>query len=153
MRGAGQCAGEIARVGAQRHPARSPCPLRQASQGAAQQIRRGRARVIGPVAQVSGQHRLGLGPGGHVRPADPLALVVIGHAPLLAAVDLHIGGIQVDRDRPLGQRRRPRRGQQRHHPPSHRRQAVSTACHCPGVNRRARPAAVVEDNPGTGVTC
>ena len=30
---------------------------------------------------------------------------------------------------------------------------VSTASHCPGVIRRARPAAVVEDNPGTGVTC
>jgi hypothetical protein len=30
---------------------------------------------------------------------------------------------------------------------------ASTASHCPGVIRRASPAAVVEDNPGTGVTC
>ncbi len=44
---------------------------------------------------------------GHVRPPDPLALVVIGHAPLLPAVDLHVGGVQVDRDRPAGQRRPP----------------------------------------------
>ena len=29
----------------------------------------------------------------------------------------------------------------------------STACHCAGVIRRARPAAVVDDNPGTGVIC
>ena len=58
-----------------------------------------------------------------MRPPDPLALVVIGHAALLAAVDLHVGGVQVDRDRPVGQRRRPRRGQQRQHPPGHRRQA------------------------------
>ena len=55
--------------------------------------------------------------------AHPLALVVIGHAALLAAVDLHVGGVQVDRDRPIGQRRRPRRGQHCQHPPGHRRQA------------------------------
>ncbi len=29
----------------------------------------------------------------------------------------------------------------------------STACHCPGVIRRARPAAVVELSPGTSVIC
>ena len=106
---------------ATRPEARARCG--QAGQRAAQQIRRGRARVIGAVAQVGGQHDLGLGPGGHVRPPDPLALVVIGHAALLAAVDLHVSGVQVDRDRPVGQRRRPRRGQQRQHPPGHRRQA------------------------------
>jgi hypothetical protein len=32
-----------------------------------------------------------------VRAADPLTLVVVGHAALVAAVDLHIGGVQVDR--------------------------------------------------------
>ena len=90
VRGAGQRPGEVPGIGAQPHPARSPYRRRQGSQRAAQQIRRGRARVIGPVAQVGGQHGLGLGPGGHVRAADPLALMVIGHAPLLPAVDLHI---------------------------------------------------------------
>ena len=30
---------------------------------------------------------------------------------------------------------------------------ASTACHCRGVIRRARPAAVVELSPGTGVIC
>ena len=59
-----------------------------------------------------------------MRPPDPLPLVVIGHAALLAAVDLHIGGVQVDRDRPAGQRRRPFRGRQVQHPPGHRRQAM-----------------------------
>ena len=29
----------------------------------------------------------------------------------------------------------------------------STACHCAGVNLRARPAAVVDARPGTGVSC
>ena len=50
--------------------------------------------------------------------------MVIGHTALLAAVDLHIGGIQVDRDRPGGQRRRPLRGHQVQHPPGHRCQAM-----------------------------
>ena len=106
---AGELPGEVAGVGAHRYP---PGPGRggQACQGAAQQIRRGRPRVIGAVAQVGGQHDLGLGPGRHVRAADPLALVVIGHAALLAAVDLHIGGVQVDRHRAAGQRRRPPAG-------------------------------------------
>ena len=30
---------------------------------------------------------------------------------------------------------------------------VSTACHCAGVIRRARPAAVVDASLGTGVIC
>ena len=53
--------------------------------------------------------------------------MVIGHAAFLAAVHLHVGGVQVDRDRPAGQRRRPRRGQHVQHPPGHRRQA---GLHC-----------------------
>ncbi len=48
------------------------------------QIRRGRARVIGPVAQVGGQHGLGLGPGGHVRPAG-----------LLTASCLSVGSLRI----------------------------------------------------------
>ena len=121
--GAGQLPGEIPGVGAHRHP---PGPGRrgQGGQRPAQQIRRGRARVISPVAQVSGQHHLGLGPGRHVRQAHPLALMVIGHAALLPAVDFHVGGVQVDRDRAAGQRRGPLRGQQVQHPPGHRRQAT-----------------------------
>ena len=59
-----------------------------------------------------------------MRPPDPLPLMVISHTALLAAVDLHIGGIQVDRDRPGGQRRRPLRGHQVQHPPGHRCQAM-----------------------------
>ena len=108
----------------------------RARQRAAQQIRRGRPRVIGAVTQVSGQHDLGLRPGRHVRPADPLALVVIRHAALLAAVDLHVGGVQVDRDRPVRQRCGPLRGQQRQHPASHRRQA---GLHRPPLRRSDPP--------------
>ena len=135
MGGAGQLPGEVARVGAHRHP---PGPHRrgQAAERTAQQVRRGRPRVISAVTQVSGQHDLGLRPGRHMRTADPLPLMVIGHPALLAAVDLHIGGVQVDGDRPAGQRRRPLRRQQRQHPAGHRRQA---GLHRPPL-RRSKPA-------------
>jgi len=141
--GSGQLPGEVAGVGAQRHPARSPRRRGQGGQRTAQQIRRGRARVISAVAQVGGQHHLGFGPGRHVRPAHPLALMVIRHAALLPAVDLHVGGVQVDRDRAAGQRRGPLRGQQVQHPPGHRRQATLHRCPLgrsdpPGQARRGR---------------
>ena len=123
MGGAGQRPGEVPGVGAQRHPPPGACPPWQRGQRPAQQIRRGRPRVISPGPQVSGQHDLRLRPAGHVRPPRPLPLVVIGHAALLRSVHLHIGGIQVDRHRPASQRRRPRRGQQAQHPPGDRRQA------------------------------
>jgi hypothetical protein len=42
--------------------------------------------------------------------------MVTGDAAFPAAVDLHVGGIQVDRDRALGQRCRPRHPQQVQHP-------------------------------------
>ena len=64
--------------------------------------------------------------------------------------NLHVGGIQVDRDRALGQAAA-RGGGSR--PSIHRSQASFYLFHCPGVTRRARPAAVVEDSPGTGVSC
>jgi hypothetical protein len=60
--GAGQRPGEVPGVGAHRHPPRSPGRGGQGGQRAAQQIRRGRPRVTGAVAQVGGQHDLGLGP-------------------------------------------------------------------------------------------
>jgi len=72
-----------------------------------------------------------------MRPANPLALMVIGHAALLAAVHLHVGGVPVDHYRPAGQRRRPLRGQHVHHRGGHCRQTVSTFSHWPGVTRRA----------------
>jgi hypothetical protein len=59
-----------------------------------------------------------------MRPPDPLTLVVPGHAALLAAVDLHVGGVQVDRDRAVGQRKRPLCRQHRQHPPGHHRHAL-----------------------------
>jgi len=52
----GQRAGEVPGVGAQPHPARCPGRRRKAGQRAAQQGRTGGARVVGPVAQVGGQH-------------------------------------------------------------------------------------------------
>ena len=149
---AGQRPGEVPGVGAHRHPARSPRRRGQGGQRAAQQVRRGRARVIGAVAQVGGQHVLRLRPGGHVRAADPLALVVIGHAALLAAVDLHVGGVQVDGDRPAGQGRRPLRGQQRQHTAGHRRQA---GLYRPPLHRGDPPGQAGGGrgaSPGTGVS-
>ena len=56
-----------------------------------------------------------------MRAAHSLALVVIGDTALLAAIHLHIGGIQVDGDRALAQRGGALRGQQRQHPLRHRR--------------------------------
>ena len=87
-----------------------------------------------------------------MRAAHALPLTVIGHATFLAAVDLHVGGVQVDGDRPFGQRCGPRRGRQVQHPRRDRRQPRSTAFHCPAVIRRATPAAVVELSPGTGAS-
>jgi hypothetical protein len=109
--GPGELPGEVPGVGAHGHPP-GPRLRRQAAQGAAQQARRGRPRVIGAIAQIGSQHGLGLGPRRHVRPAHPLALMAVRHAALLAAIDLHVGGVQVDRDRAAGHRRRPLRGQQ-----------------------------------------
>ena len=50
VRGAGQRPGEIPGVGAHCHPARLPRRRGQGGQRAAQQVRRGRARVIGAIA-------------------------------------------------------------------------------------------------------
>src|SRR5262249_1509573 len=74
-----------------------------------------RAGVFITAEQVRRQHRGGLRPGRHVRPADPLALIVVGHALFLPAVGLHISGVQIDR-RLAGQDRDPLRGEQSHHP-------------------------------------
>ncbi len=71
-----------------------------------------------------------------MRAAHPLALIVPGHTAFPGPVDLHVGGIQVDRDWPAGQRRRPFRRQQRKHPPGHLRQA---GLHRPPL-RRGDPA-------------
>ena len=50
-----------------------------------------------------------------MRAAGPLPLVVIGHPAFLAAVDLHVGGVDVDRHRAFGQLRRPLGRQQAGH--------------------------------------
>ena len=121
VRGAGQLSGEIARVGAQRDlPSRRGRPVadgpRQRGQRPGQQPHHVRARVLVPGQQVGGQRDLGLRPRGHVRPARPLPLVVIGHPAFLAAVHLHVGGVDVDRHRPGSQLGRPLGGKQVHHP-------------------------------------
>jgi hypothetical protein len=58
--------------------------------------------------------------------------MAIGHAAFLAAIDLHVGGVQVDRDRAAGQRRRPRRRQQRQHPSRDLRDAALHRLPLPG---------------------
>jgi hypothetical protein len=65
--------------------------------------------------------------------------MVVRDAAFLAAVDLHVGGVQVDRDRPLGQRRGPLRGQQVQHPPGHRRQAMLDRLPLSGSNPPGKP--------------
>ena len=130
--GAGQLAGEIPGVGAQRDlpPRRGravPDGGWQRGQRPAQQVHHVRPRVLVAGQQVGGQRDLGLCPGRHVRPARPLALVGVGDAAFLAAVDLHVGGIDVDGHRPSGQLRRPLGGQQARHPRGRGGQAVFRA--------------------------
>ena len=80
--GAAQLPGEIDLASARTPPGRSRAAAgRAASAGAVGPARS--PRVIGAVAEVSGQHDLGLGPAGHVRPADPQALMVMRHARFL----------------------------------------------------------------------
>jgi hypothetical protein len=76
-----------------------------------------------------------------VRPADPLTLVIERHATLAAAVDLHIGGVQVDRH-VLAQHRGTlgrQRGQRR------RRDVTE-----PGLHRRPLPLGEPVGQPGRG---
>ena len=82
-----------------------------------------------------------------MRAAHALPLMVIGDAALLPAVDLHVGGIQVDRDRALGQRCGRGAGSSSSIRSVTAATPCSTACHCSAVIRRARPAAVVEHSP------
>ena len=145
--GAGQFPGEVPGIRAQRDPApRRPCAitdrLRQRGQRPAQQPRHVRAWILVTGQQVGGQRDLRLRPGRHVRPARPLPLVVVGHPAFLAAVDLHVGGVDVDRHRAFGQLRRPLGRQQA----GHRRRGPGQ----PGL--RAAPVLLREParDPGRG---
>ncbi len=50
-----------------------------------------------------------------MRAPAALTLIVVGHPPLVASVDLDVGGVEIDGDL-LAQRRGPRRRQRREHP-------------------------------------
>jgi hypothetical protein len=79
--------------------------------------------------------------------------MVVRHATLLAAVDLHVGGVQVYRDQALGQRYRPLGRQQRQHPAGDHRQ---TGLRRPPLRRGDPPGQTGRGRgrqPGTGVTC
>jgi hypothetical protein len=110
QRRASQLPGKVAGVGAQPDPPAPRCG-RESGERAAQQSSGVAAGVVTARHQVGGQHRGGVGPASDVRTPDPLALVIERNPAFLAAVDLHVGGVQVDRHR-LAQRRRPRG---RHH--------------------------------------
>ena len=124
QRRAGQLPGEVAGVGAQSDPPRPALrPGARPARGAAVQ-RRGRG---GRHGQTSGR-----------RPAPwrcrqvatcryPLALVIERNPAFLAAVDLHVGGVQVDRHR-LAQRR-----------PAPAPPAANAASAAARPHRRARP--------------
>jgi hypothetical protein len=103
---------EIPGVRAQRHPG---YPAGQPGQRPAQQPRHLRAGIPITREQIRRQRQPGLSPGGHVRAPTTLALIVIGHPALLAAIDFHIGGVQIDRHRPQ-QALHPLRRQQIQHP-------------------------------------
>jgi len=114
QRGAGQLPGEVAGVGAQPHPPGRPGLGRERRQGPVQQLGAVSAGVLAPGHQIRGQHRRGIGPGGHVRAPAALSLIVVGNPTLLGPVDLDIGGVQIDRHL-IAQRRGPRRGQRGEH--------------------------------------
>jgi hypothetical protein len=114
VRDAGEFSGEVAGIGTQRYP---PGP-RGSGQAAQRTTQQGRDRGTGIVVagqQLRGQYRVG-GPAGHMRATATLSLVVVLHPAFLTSVDFLVGGVDIDRDRALGQHRRPWRGQQREHP-------------------------------------
>jgi hypothetical protein len=74
-------------------------PGGQLRDGPVQQLRGVRAGILVRLHQVRGQGDLRVGPERDVRPVRPLTLVVVHRVLLLAAVDLHVGGVPVDRDR------------------------------------------------------
>jgi hypothetical protein len=76
-----------------------------------------------------------------VRTPDSLALVVERHPALAAAVNLHVGGVQIDRHL-LTQRRRPLGGQQL----QRRRSDIPE----PGLHRRPLPSRQPPRQPGRG---
>ena len=137
MRGHRQVDGEVPGVRAQRHP---PHPAGQAGQRPTQQPRRSRARVLVTREQLRRQDHSCLSPADHVRTPATLALVVVGHPALLPAINLHIGGVHVDRHR-TQQGLHPLRRQQGQHPlgrpghsPFHRRPLLEV--YPPGQTRR-----------------
>ena len=98
----GQLGGEVAGICA------DPQPVVRGGRGAdlfgdSRQATAQHACGAGPDVVVAGQQlgrsgESGLGPGRQVRSAGPLPGVVVGHALLARAVDLHIGGVQVHGD-------------------------------------------------------
>ena len=125
-------------VGARRDRARSPCRGGQGSEGAASRsgaLTRG-SSVPSPRSRPA---RSRSRPGRHAGAADPPPLMVVRPAALLAAVDLHVSGVQVDRDRPGGQRRARSAGSSDSIRPVATARPDSTACHRPGPIRPARP--------------
>lgn len=79
-----------------------------------------------------------------MRACAALALVVVGHAALVPAVDLHVGGVQVNRDR-LAQRDGALGRHQRQHHRLHRadpglRRPPLAVGEPPGQPRRSRRA-------------
>lgn len=77
----------------------------------------------------------------------PLALVVERHPALAAAVALHIGGVQIV-TLPASAAARSA-GSSCSAAATRSPSPVSTACHCPSDNRRAKPAAVVAARSST----
>jgi hypothetical protein len=145
VRRAGQLTGEVPGVGAQPHP---PGPRRgwQRAQRASQQPRGVAAGVLVTGHQIRRQGGRGLRPARHVRAPTALSLVVVCHTPLLAPVDLDIGGVQIDRHliaqgRGAGRRQRgEHRGADVPHPGLHPVPLpVGEPPGQPGRGRRAQP--------------
>jgi hypothetical protein len=103
QRGAGQLPSEVAGVGAQPDPP-GPGGGGQCRERATQQFGGVAAGILIAGQQVCSQHGRGVGPCGTCGRPVRWPWWVVGHPALVSAVDLDIGGIQVDRH-PRAQRR------------------------------------------------
>ena len=125
-------------------PPRAPRCGRERGQRPPQQPSGVAAGVITARDQVGCQHHGRVGPTGDVRTPDPPALVIERDPAFLAAVDLHVGGVQVDRHR-LAQRSRPRG--RYHGQRSHRRGGHIGE---PGLHRMLLRVGELPRQPGRG---
>jgi len=122
---------------------------RELRDGPVQQLPGDRPGILVGSHQVRGQRHGAVGPERDVRPVGALTLIVVHGVLFLAAVDLHVGGVPVDRGR------RQQLGPRRAGSNLKTRALIapipfSIPARCAGVKRFANCAVVVDAGVGTG---